>query len=173
MGRIASLGLAAVLTASLASAGGGRWLHVNVEDGSEGGAVNIKVPLALAEWALGSDLDDASSKARIHAGKLDFADLRRMWRAAKQSGSAEIAEIEDKHSHVVVRREADRVTVRVDERGKNKVRIALPVAVVDALFEGDGDEPDLRRALASLDSAFTGELVRVEDGKSHVRVWVE
>ena len=41
------------------------------------------------------------------------------------------------------------------------------------LTAGSAAEPDLKRALASLDSAFTGELVRVEDGKSHLKVWVD
>ena len=48
----------------------------------------------------------------------------------------------------------------------------MPTAVVDALFEGDGDTLNVRGALALLQTR-RGDIVRVNDKDNTVRVWID
>jgi hypothetical protein len=49
--------------------------------------------------------------------------------------------------------------------------VEIPVDVVDALLSGPGDELDVRAALGQLQKR-RGDVVRVNDEHSTVRVWI-
>jgi hypothetical protein len=67
------------------------------------------------------------------------------------------------------------VHVDVDDReGGETVRVRMPIGMLDALLAGEGEELDVRGALAYLRGAGRhGELVRVEEGEDLVRIWVD
>ena len=159
------------------------WIHVEVREGAEGKAsVNVNLPLALAEAALmGSE---GILKEHMHvrvdsAGGPDIsvADLRRIWKAARDAGDAEFITVEDGGEKVRVFREGEHVCVNVDHAGDKacgeKVRLRMPVTLMDALLAGEGEELNLTAVLAELRRAGEGELVRVEDGADVVRIWVD
>ena len=60
----------------------------------------------------------------------------------------------------------------VKPSGREEVHVELPSAVVDALFEGDGDNLNIRGALAQL-QLRRGDIVRVNDKDNTVRVWID
>ena len=57
-------------------------------------------------------------------------------------------------------------------RGAETVRIEVPVSLVDALLSGDGDEANVQAAILELKKR-RGDIVRVQDDDSHVRVWID
>ena len=162
------------------------WIHVEVREGAEGAAsVNVNLPLALAEAALLAS--DGVLKEHMHI-RLDegedgeddedisVADLRRIWKAARDAGDAEFVTVEEAGETVRVFREGEHVFVNVDEAGDEgggKVRVRMPVTIMDALLAGEGEELDLAAVLAGLRNAGEGELVRVEDGTDVVRIWID
>jgi hypothetical protein len=52
------------------------------------------------------------------------------------------------------------------------VRVEIPIDVVDALLSGDGEELNVRGAFALLQKR-RGDIVRVNDVQSTVRVWID
>jgi hypothetical protein len=155
----------------------GPWIHVEVlEDGSDGAKVKVNLPLSLAEMALGmiEDGDIHGGKIRFDDTDLSVSDLRAMWKELKNAGDAEFVTVEEKDETVRVFRKGNRVFVNVDGRKGEKVRIELPVALVDALLSGDDDdELDMAAAMTELQKMGSGEIVRVEDGKDTVRIWID
>ena len=44
--------------------------------------------------------------------------------------------------------------------------------MVDALFSGEGQELNLKEAISELKS-LRGDIVRVDDGETKVRIWID
>jgi len=57
-------------------------------------------------------------------------------------------------------------------RGAEEVRVEVPVSLVDALLSGEGDEVNVQAAVAELQKR-RGDIVRVHDGDSNVRIWID
>ena len=57
-------------------------------------------------------------------------------------------------------------------RGPETVRIEVPVSLVDALLSGEGEEANVEAAIGELKKR-RGDIVRVQDDDSHVRVWID
>jgi hypothetical protein len=96
-----------------------------------------------------------------------------MWNELRSAPDSELVTIQEKDETISVRRQGDQFLVDVDDRNnKDTVRVQLPVAVVDALFSGEGQELNLRDAIEELKS-LRGEIVRVDDGESKVRIWID
>jgi len=152
------------------------WIHVEVtESGAKESKVRVNVPLALAEAALALspvqkaieenlDLDDM---------QLSVEDIRQLWQELKAAGDAELVTVADEDETVRVFREGDvfRVEVRQGEDGET-VNVQAPVAVIDALLSGEGQELNIRGAVAQL-STSRGEIVRVESERELVRIWID
>ena len=67
----------------------------------------------------------------------------------------------------------DMILVSVlNERASEAVRAEVPASVVDALLSGDGDLLDIRAALEEL-STLDGEVVRVVEPDSNIRIWID
>jgi hypothetical protein len=65
------------------------------------------------------------------------------------------------------------VQVRVQDREDgDQVHVDVPTAVVDALLSAPGDELNVRAAMDEL-KRMKGEIVRVKDKDSTVRVWID
>ena len=53
------------------------------------------------------------------------------------------------------------------------VKITLPVTVVDALFDSDGETLNLRAAVVELKNSPRGDLINVDSRDSKVRIWID
>ena len=68
----------------------------------------------------------------------------------------------------------EKVCVKVDGRDSEEtVRIQVPVAVLDALLSGEGEEVNVQAAVDELSKIGKGEIVRIEDEGDFVRVWID
>jgi hypothetical protein len=154
------------------------WIHVEVDENeADASHVKVNLPLSVVQIALSAApekiVDDG--KIRIHHIDEDFdvEDLRRMWNELRSAPESEWVTVENKGEKVSIRREADQILVEVeDRRDAGTVRVQVPLRVVDALFSGEGQELNLKEAISELDS-LRGDIVRVDDGNTKVRVWID
>jgi hypothetical protein len=152
------------------------WLHVRVEEPGKGSRVHVNLPLNVVEVALKAAPDTIASEGRIHFGRegrgMKVADLRRMWTELKSVGDTDLVTVEEKDENVKVGRKGDLVVVRIERKGKEEVKVEVPVEVVDALLSGDGEELNLKAALEQLRKR-RGDIVRVNEESNTVRVWID
>jgi hypothetical protein len=153
------------------------WLHVRVEEPNREAKVSVNLPLSVVEAAMKAAPEKVVSDGRIHLGRhgrdLSLADLRRAWSELRESGDAELVSVEDEHETVRVARAGSQVQIRVEKPGRDEqVHVDLPVTLVDALLSGEGESLDLSAALAEV-RKLRGEIVRVKDEDSQVRVWID
>ena len=178
---VAVLALAAPLAAASVPAaspsGGTAWLHVRVEELKQRSRVHVNLPLPAVEAALKAAPDLIASEGRIHLGghgrHLDVDDFRQVWKELKTVGDAEIVSVEDGDDRVNVSKKGNLLQIRVQEGGdRETVHVGVPSALVDALFSGPGDELNVRAAIAEL-RKLRGDVVRVNDRSSTVRIWID
>lgn len=175
---VALLAPAAVLAEKKAETQNGPFIHVEVrEAGGEEGSVNINLPLALAQVALATMEEnvDLKAKAQLGHGDLKVSELRRMWQAMRDAGDTEFVTVQEEGETVRIYREGETVFVKVNAGdAKDKVRIQVPVGVMDALLSGEGEELDLAAAVDKLGALGKGELVRIEEEEGDsVRIWID
>lgn len=187
------LGLLALAAASaapaLAQTAGTAWLHVRVEEARDSSKVAVNLPLSVVEAVLKASPELIERHGRIHLGRhdrdhgLELADLRRVWKELAAVGDAELVTVESEDENVKVQKKGDLVLVLVDQkprkdkegktrRGGEQVRVEVPVSLVDALLSGEGDEANVEAAIAELKKR-RGDIVRVQDEDSHVRIWID
>lgn len=173
-----AVSLLAVLFSLSSSAASDKWLHVRVEDnGPRGERVNVNLPLDLIERMLPLiSVDD------LRGGKLELddelggIDLRELAVALRDAPDADFVTVQSDDQNVRVSKEGDYLLIRVEERGRNsseKVRVRLPLAVVDALVGGNPHELDLVAALHALSEYADETLVDIESDDGSVRVWID
>lgn len=167
----------AALLATSAVAASPTSIHVVVtNDQKDGQHVDLTLPFGVAQAALGMTPVASAIQGgvvRIHDKELKVSDLRQMWLALKKSGDGDLLNVVDGSDKVRVFTRGGRLMVSVAENGRDKVKVDVPGAVIDALLSGDGDELDVAAAFAKLADCNAGEIVRVDDGASHVRVTLE
>lgn len=164
-----------LIAAPALAASDGHWLHVRVqEDGHDGEKVSVNIPLSVVEAILPAIQTDEFHNGRIHLGDgtLDDIDLREVLQAFQDAPDANFVTIEDGDETVVVSKERGFLLVKVDGDDE-RVRVRLPLAVVDALLSGGEDELDLMAALDALVDAGGGDLVTVESDDESIRVWID
>jgi hypothetical protein len=152
------------------------WLHVRVEEPGQRSRVHVNLPLLAVEAALKAAPESIASEGRIHLGghgrHLDIDDFRQVWNELRSAGDTEIVSTEDGDDRVSISRKGDLVLVRVQGDNRETVHVDVPVAVVDALFSGPATELNVRAALAQL-RTLRGDVVRVNDRDSTVRIWID
>lgn len=158
--------------------GKGPWIHIEVlENGEEGASVKVNLPLSMARIALEMAPEEVLSEGRIQIDDEDFTvdDLRRMWKELRNAGDAEFVTVKEGDESVRVFRKGDRIFVQTDadEDEDEMVRVEVPVALVDALLSGTGDELDLDAAVKALEGMGKSDIVLVRDGEDTVRIWVD
>jgi hypothetical protein len=173
--------LAAGITALVGSATAApaeKYLHVNVEDPSRGGSVNVNVTLSMAERILPAinshDLHDG--KVSIHNTEMNGVDVRALLDAVRNSPDNEFVTVKDKDSDVRVAKANGNILVRViDKKNREqRVDVTVPLKVVDALCAAaKNDELDIAAALQALSDAGDIALVTVRSSSEKVRVWVD
>jgi hypothetical protein len=158
---------------------GSSWVHVRVDEAGKNTRVRVNLPLTVVEAALKAAPDTIESEGRIHIGghhgrHLTVADLRDAWTQLKSAGDTDLVTVDEEDGdHVTVARRGDMVQVRVTDSGDgDEVHVDVPTAVVDALLSAPGDELNVKAAIAEL-RRMKGEIVRVKDKNSTVRVWID
>lgn len=183
---VRTFGLAGLSVLMLAAPGrtdaqtGQAWLHVRVDEPSKQGKVTVNLPVSVVSAALQAAPEKLIADGHIRLGhfggsnrNLSVADLRRAWSELKKAGDTEFATVEDEDEKVRIARAGNLVLIHVDKpSGRESVRVEVPVEVVDALFSGQGEELNLRAAFAALQSR-RGDIVRVKDDDSTVRIWID
>jgi hypothetical protein len=182
--RVKTLGLAGIAALVLAAPvrseapSGKAWVHVRVEEANRQSKVSVNLPVSVVDAALQAAPEEIMSNGHIHLGKmgkrdLSVSDLRKAWNEMKATGDAEFATVEDEDQTVRIARAGNLMLVHVDKpNGKESVRVELPIEVVDALFSGQGEELNLRAGFAELKKR-RGDIVRVKDDNSTVRIWID
>lgn len=167
-----------MLSGVLGAAEAPAWLHVQVtEGGAKAAKVSVNLPLSLVDVAfdIAKDQHLQGGRIKLEHSDMKLADLRRVWAELKNAGDTEFVTVEEKDESVRIERKGERVLVRVSDKkgGGEKVRVDVPTGVVDALLSGEGDSLNLRSALDELKRTAGGEFIHVNDGDSHVRVWID
>jgi len=170
--------LAAIAPAGPAAAESkGPFIRIEVDGGRDGEHVNLRLPLAVVQIGLDMVESEVLPGGRIHLGHGDVqvSDIRKMWLALRAAGDTDLVEAEAKDGRVTVSQKDGRVLVRVTEKAsaEPKIDIDVPASAVDALLSGDGESLNLKAALLELEAGRKGDFVRVQDGDSHVRIWIE
>ncbi|TPW16864.1 MAG: putative NADH-quinone oxidoreductase [bacterium] len=175
---LAVAALAMLLAPVASSAGGGRWLHIRVDESGPGGEkVRVNVPLSMVETMLPliEDGEFSGGKFRLNDHDLDAVKLRAIWKAVREAEEGEYITVESDDENVRVSRSGAYLHVNVDERGDDgdDVKVRIPTRVLDALLAGPGEELDLIAAIRALGDNSDGELVRVDGQNERVRIWVD
>lgn len=154
------------------------WLHVHVDDGEDQGErVRVNLPMSVIEQVIPMIQNEHLKGGKIAIPKLDGTqvDLQQMWQAVRSAPDGEFVTIEDASESVRVAKSAGMMVVHVDgspESGGAKVRVTVPLPVVDALMRAGERELDVMAAISELES-FQGDLVTVEENGSRVRIWID
>jgi hypothetical protein len=156
--------------------------------------------MAVVEAALKSTPELIEEHGKVHFGDhhgMKLADFRRMWKQLAAVGDAEFVSVESDEENVKVQRKGDTLYVYVDHKGTaptpaekpagkaaadkpetrtahkaGEVRVEIPVALVDALLSGEGDQVNIQAAVAEIQKR-RGDIVRVRDEDSNVRIWID
>lgn len=160
------------LGASQASAADDRWIHVRVDDADGAkGRVDIQVPIGLV-----SSLLPAFRGSHAHGSiQIDGkqAELRNYWNAVRAAKDGDYVTVRDDDSDVRISKSGGYFRLSVDDKGGGgRVRLKLPLPLVDAVLSG-GDTIDLDAVGVALAKAPSGELLTVDDDDSHVRIWID
>jgi hypothetical protein len=180
------LALSVLPAAPAAAQTGTAWLHVRVEEAKEASKVSVNLPMTVVEAVLKASPDIIEKHGKIHFGEehgLKMADIRKAWKALAEAGDAELVTVESEDENVKVMRKGDLVQVFVDNKAKpgkdgkpvkggEEVRVEVPVSLVDAFLSGEGEEGNIEAAVAELQKR-RGDIVRVKDDDSNVRVWID
>lgn len=174
----AGLGLLVLApVADLRAQSGTAWLHVRVEEPRKESKVSVNLPLGVVEAALKAAPDRVASHGRIHLGHhdhgLSLTEMRRLWKELRATGDSELVSVQDEDESVRIARAGDLVQIRVSKAGRgDEVNVDLPVSLVDALLSGDGESVDLSAAMVEV-RKLRGDIVRVKDDNSQVRIWID
>jgi hypothetical protein len=186
---LAGVGLLALSVAATAAAQaqtGSAWLHVRVEEAREASKVSVNLPMAVVEAVLKASPEIIEKHGKVHfcdEHGLKMTDIRKAWKALSQAGDAELVTVESEDENVRVMRKGDLVQVFVDNKpkagkdgkpvkGGEEVRVEVPVSLVDAFLSGEGEQGNVDAAIAELQKR-RGDIVRVKDDDSNVRIWID
>ena len=149
------------------------------DDGDEGADfdASINLPLSAVAPLLSLVPHDAlfDRLLDLAGDEVNVGAVRDLWRAVAGVGEAEFVAVDGEDETVRIARTGDRTNVQVqecDEDGGETVDIRIPVAVVDALFSGDGETLNVHAAVEQL-GELRGDIVRVNGGGHQVRVWID
>lgn len=177
--KIFPLAAAALLVAAVPSlAASDLWFHVTVvEHGGDNANVTLNLPISIVEKALPLLPEDAHNAGHIRIEDADFdaAQLRDLWRELQETPDMTFITVQTDDETVRVYKEGGYMVARTTEADEDgtHVNARIPLAVVDALLSGEGDELNLVGALQALAAHGAGELVTVSDREANVRVWID
>ena len=177
---LTGVGLAALVALPAIAAAATPWIHIRVDEPEKQSKVSVNLPLSVVEVALEAAPEMIESHGDLHLGenhKLHIETARKVWKELSAVGDAELVTAESEDENVRVMRKGDLVQVFVDKKGKEgegdeEVRIEVPVALVDAILSGEGEEINLKAALTELQNQ-RGNIVTVREKGTSVRIWID
>jgi hypothetical protein len=169
-----------ILAGSLAVAGTSNlWLHISVDE-DRGERVRVNIPLSLVEELLPLIQVEEFDRGTIRLDNLgvddefENIDLYELWDAIQKVGDAEFVRVQSDDDDIRVVKEGDWLLIEASEGSRSEVQVRFPLAVVDALLSGEPGELDLLAAVEALGKhGQGGDLVRVNDGDTKVRIWID
>lgn len=175
--KIAGLALLALLFA-LPAAAQDLWLHVKVDEaGGENARVTVNLPISLIQSALpmiesAGEIQDG--RIVIDDSEVSVDDLRGILTALTDSPDATFAEVETDTERIVFFKDGAYLRVETDASAEGtEIRAHFPIAVLEALVSGAGNELNVAAALQALAAHGPGDLVTVRDHDATVRVWID
>ena len=158
------------------------WLHIRVtEAGEDGAKVSVNLPISLvqvfadiAETEIEKELSGHGSQFDIDSDDhdIEIADIRRAWTELRNAGDAEFVEVQQGDEYVKISRAGNTILIEFNG-GDGDGRVEVPVSVLDALLDGDGERLNVRAAIDEMIASSSGEIVFVKDGDTTVRIWIE
>ncbi len=152
-----------------------QWVHVHIENPSKDEKVKVNIPISLVETLMPMIEEKSVEKGRIrlHEKDLSIKDLRRVWKELRNEGDNEFLSIENKDTNLRVFTKGNYLMVEPGEGSENSVEMKIPLAVVDAMLSGEGEELNLTAAVRALKESGTGDIITVKDKDATVRVWID
>lgn len=175
--------LALIVIASLAFAlpafagDNGRWVNVHVTENESNTNVEVHLPLDLVLTVLRNiDVEN------FHGGRVDLDFDNEMsinWTeimgAVKDAPDGKFVTVTSDEADVNVRKQAGTLHVDVHQKEDEmaKVKVTMPMSMVDAFLVAEDNTLDIAALLQSFDDLPDGELVTVTSNEANVRVWIE
>ena len=150
------------------------WLHVRIEEPRKRSRVHLNLPMPAVEAALKAAPDWMAVDGGMSlGGDMTLDRFRRRWRDLETASDAEIVAVAQGDGRFDIRKKSGRLLLHLqDDTEPKTVDVDVPGAVVDALFSGASQELNIRAAVGHLRTA-RGDVVRVQDRDSTVRIWVD
>jgi hypothetical protein len=164
------------LFAFSAHAASKEWLHIHVDEKkNDEEKVRINIPISLIEVLVPMVEDEAIRNGRIqmHNKEISASELREIWKAVKEEGDAEFLTVEKRGENVRVYTSGKYLMVQSDKGASEKVNIKIPLAVVDAMLSGEGDQLNLLAGVRALRESGIRDIISVESDDSTVMVWID
>lgn len=154
-----------------------RWLHIRVQEfDSSDEQVSINMPLSAIEGLLSGSEIDGLRHGKIHIGDhadLDGIDLHAVLLALRDAPDSDFVTIRSRDDSIRVAKEDGYLLVHVDEEDGDRVRVRMPMEVVDVLLEAEDDEVDVIRLLDALEVLDGTDLISVDSDDSQIRIWID
>lgn len=152
---------------------GDRWIHVRVEDrGWDGDHVSIDLPVSLVGMMLPKiDGDDLGEVEVDFGGDLDGIQLREILEALTDTPDMNFVRVRGAEEDIRVAKEDGFLLVHVDDKAGERVRIRMPLEVVEAMVVGD--DLDFAAGLDALADYDVDDLILVESDDEKVRIWID
>ena len=152
-----------------------RWIHIRVDEtDASKGRVDIQVPVGMVSTLLPAlKRSHGHGSIRVDGDAVDLAEIRSYWSSVRDAKDGEYLTVRDADSNVRIAKRGGYFTLTVDEKnGKSRVRMKVPLPLIDAVFDG-GDTIDFDAVGGALAKVPAGELLTVDDEDSHVRIWID
>jgi len=167
--------LAAIILLPLALAGAAlgsaTWIVVDVKEG-DGPRIVVPVPLFAVEVAASLVPEQRTRVSLPQEAARVLPAAARICRELREAPDGVLVEVEDRDETVLISKVEDDLQIKV--RGpRETVDVTLPLDAVEEIIESfDGKTLQASDVLAALRRVSRTDLVRVEDGKDRVRVWI-
>jgi hypothetical protein len=170
-----------VMTAGVAGAETRRddlWFHLTVNEPKDGSKVVLNLPLSMVEKAGGflpKQARNGNGKIRINDEEMSKADLQSMWNDLRRRPDMTFLTVEESDGKVKMAKQGNYLVIHAADHGvkRENVQVRMPIAVVDALLSGQGEDLDVAAALQALVRAGEGELITVDGDDETVRMWID
>jgi len=152
-----------------------QWVHVHIEDPSKEEKVKVNIPISLVESLMPMIEEKSVEKGRIrlHEKDMSIKDLRKVWKELRSEGDNEFVSIENKDTNLRVFTKGNYLMVEPGEGSTTSIEMKIPLAVVDAMLSGEGEELNLTAAVRALKESGSGDIITVKDKDATVRVWID
>jgi hypothetical protein len=154
-----------------------RWLHVRVQEfDRDNDYISINLPLSAVEGMLSGSEFEGLRNGKIHLGDhadFDGIDLREVLLALRDAPDSDFVTIRSREDSIRVAKEDGFLIVNVDETDGDRVRVRMPMEVVDVLLEAEDQEVDVVRILDALSVLDGTDLITVDSDDSRVRIWID